>query len=158
MFRKMRREKQAVSPETCRHILQTEGRGVLSLIGDEGWPYGVPMNFYYESAENTLYFHTAKAGHKLDAIRKCSKACFTVIHPDGKDAGDWAWRVTSIIAMGHAECIDDPVRTEKMVRRLALKYYPSADDVEAEIRAAIQHVQLVALPIQHMTGKQIHEK
>ena len=158
MFREMRRARQAVSAEECQRILQTEGRGVLSLAGDDGYPYGLPMNFYYAPEDNAIYFHTGKAGHKLDAIRRCDKACFTVWQQTGKDPGDWAWHVTSVIAMGRAECISDPARTEEMVRRLALKYYPDADAVEAEIRAAIQHVQLVALHIEHMTGKQIHEK
>ena len=158
MFRKMRRIRQQVSPEVCRELLKTAGRGVLSVIGDDGYPYGIPLNFYYEEAENTVYFHCAKQGHKIDAIRSCDKACFTVWANDGKDEGDWAWYVTSVIAMGTAELVDDVAIATDKVRKLGLKYSPLPDEVEEEIASSIHHVQLVAFHIQHMTGKRVHEK
>lgn len=51
MFRNMRRKKQQVSIEMCREILKTEKRGVISVIGDDGYPYGVPVNFYFDDEE-----------------------------------------------------------------------------------------------------------
>ena len=60
--------------------------------------------------------------------------------------------------MGRAQLVDDLAVTTEKVRELGRKYYPNAQDVETEIRAAIQHVQLIAIHIEHMTGKQIHEK
>jgi nitroimidazol reductase NimA-like FMN-containing flavoprotein (pyridoxamine 5'-phosphate oxidase superfamily) len=47
MFRELRRKNKALSDEECIEILKTERRGVLSVIGDEGYPYGMPMNHYY---------------------------------------------------------------------------------------------------------------
>lgn len=73
MFREMRRNKQAVSREGCVQILKTENRGVLSVVGDEGYPYAIPMNFYYEEKEEKLYFHCAREGHKIDAIKNVIK-------------------------------------------------------------------------------------
>ena len=70
MFRPMRRFKQQISDEECREILISEPRGVLSVIGDEGYPYGVPMDHWYSEADGRIYFHCAKEGHKLDADRK----------------------------------------------------------------------------------------
>ena len=158
MFRKMRRAKQEVSLEICRSILHTAGRAVLSVTGDDGYPYGIPVNFYYDQAENTVYLHGSKEGHKIDAIRRCDKVCFTTWDQGFRKEGDWAWYVTSVIAMGRAELVDDLAVTTEKVREMGLKYYPNAEDVETEIRAAIQHVQLIAIHIEHMTGKQIHER
>ena len=69
MFREMRRKKQALSYEDCARILREERRGALSVIGDMGYPYAVPLNFYYDEAEETIYFHCAREGHKIDALK-----------------------------------------------------------------------------------------
>ncbi len=68
MFRKMRRFKQQISEEECTRILKEEKRGVLSMIGDEGYPYGIPLNHWYDEAAGTICFHVAKEGHKIDAL------------------------------------------------------------------------------------------
>ena len=78
MFRKMRRFKQELSKEECIEILKSEPRGVLSMIGDDGYPYGIPMTHWYCEEDGKIYFHGAKEGHKLDAIRKCDKVSFCV--------------------------------------------------------------------------------
>lgn len=70
MFRKMRRFKQQISNEECVEILKNEKRGVLSVIGDNGYPYGIPLNHYYDEKTNSIFFHGAKEGHKIDAIKK----------------------------------------------------------------------------------------
>ena len=73
MFRKMRRFKQELNETECKKILKNEVRGVLSVIGDDGYPYGLPIDYWYDEIENHIYFHGAKEGHKLDAIKKCNK-------------------------------------------------------------------------------------
>ena len=158
MFRKMRRAKQEIAAEECREILKTAGRAVLSLKGDGAYPYGVPVNFVYSEDENTIYIHGAKEGHKIDAIRADNKVCFTVWQEDYKSEGDWAWHLKSVIAFGKAELVEDRALTEEKVRELGLKFYPSEDEVEKEIQSAIDHVQLIAVHIEHMTGKEIYEK
>ena len=80
MFRPMRRSKQALSPEKCQEILQRGTSGVLALSGEGGYPYAVPISYVY--ADGKLYFHSAKAGHKIDAIRSCPKGSFCVIDQD----------------------------------------------------------------------------
>ena len=62
MFRKMRRFKQQITNEECIELLKKEKRGVLSMIGDDGYPYGIPMNHWYCEADGKLYFHSAKEG------------------------------------------------------------------------------------------------
>ena len=78
MFREMRRKKQQLSLEECQEILNNEVRGVLSVNGDNGYPFGIPINYKYSTTENKIYFHGAKKGHKIDAIKMNDKVSFTV--------------------------------------------------------------------------------
>ena len=75
MFREMRRKKQQISKEECINILNQEKRGALAVNGEDGYPYVIPVNFYYDEPAETLYFHGAKTGHKIDSIQKDSKKC-----------------------------------------------------------------------------------
>lgn len=89
MFRPMRRIKQQVSDEECIRILKEEKRAALSVIGDDGYPYTVPIDFYYDESDGRIYLHCAKTGHKIDAIKKCDKVCFTVWNQGYKTEGNW---------------------------------------------------------------------
>lgn len=158
MFRKMRRFNQEVSKEAAIDVLKKSSRGVLSVIGDDGYPYGIPVNFIYDENENSIYIHGAKEGHKIDSIKRCNKVSFTTWDDGFKKEGDWAWTVTSVIVFGHAELIDDINIITDKVRNLGRKYYPSKDEVENEIKNAIDKVLLISLRIDNITGKTIHEK
>lgn len=158
MFRQMRRMKQQVSEEECVRVLREAKRGVLSLIGDGGYPYGVPIDFVYDEEAGKIYFHSAAEGHKIDAIRTCGKACFTVWQNKYRKDGDWSWYVTGVIAFGRAEIVEDRAVVIDKVRKLALKYYPTAEEVEKEIARDGNRVGLIALTVEHMTGKLVHEK
>ena len=157
MFRDMRRYKQAVSESECLEILRAEKRGVLSVIGDDGYPYGIPMDFIYNEDDGKIYFHCANEGHKIDAIKSCDKVCFTTWNK-GYQKEDWSWYVTSVVVFGKAELVTDTERAMDAVRKLGLKYYPEANEVEEEIKHAFSRVQMIALNIEHMTGKLVHEK
>lgn len=158
MFREMRRKKQETSREECIAILKTEKRGVLSVLGDNGYPYAVPMNFYYDENTNKIYFHSAKTGHKLDAIQNCEKVCFTTWNQGLQKDGDWAFYVTSVIVMGKAELVDDEELKIQQVQNLGRKYYPSEQEVQEEMKKNISNVQLIVVNIDNMTGKLVHEK
>ena len=89
MFREMRRFKQQVSQDECKKILKDEKRAAFSVIGDEGYPYTIPINFQYEEADHTIYFHGARAGHKIDAIKHCDKVSFCVHDAGYRKPGNW---------------------------------------------------------------------
>ena len=157
MFRSMRRAAQALTAQECEKVLCACADGVLALCGDGGYPYGIPLDFYYDETEDTIYFHCAKVGHKIDAIRACDKVCFTA-YEQGVQKEDWSYHVRSVICFGRAELVEDADRTCEMARRLGLKYYPDAESVEEELRRDVHRVQIVAIHIEQMTGKQVHEK
>lgn len=158
MFREMRRTKQQVSEERCREVLRNEKRAVLSVAGEDGYPYGVPVNYYYDEDENTIYLHGAMAGHKLDAIKKNDKVCFTVWDEGYLTDDDWAYNVTSVIAFGRAELLSDIEKATEKIRLMGYKYYPEKEAVEEEIRESMHHTQIIGIHIDHMTGKLVNEK
>ena len=80
MFREMRRIKQLLPEDTAKEILARNTGGTLALLGDDDYPYAVPMSYVY--ADGKIYFHCAKEGHKIDAIRNHDKASFCVIDQD----------------------------------------------------------------------------
>ena len=160
MFREMRRKKQELSKEDCARILKAEKRGALSVIGDMGYPYAVPLNFYYDEAEETIYFHCAREGHKIDALKADKKACFTVWDSGTQEKDDWWFHVESVVAFCRAELvpIEDETRILEKLRLLGAKYFPTAETTEREIAEFARRVQLVALHIEHITGKHVREK
>ena len=158
MFRPVRKKKNEISAEAAKQLLHTERRGVFAVNGDDGYPYAVPVNFFYDEEANRIYFHGSRAGHKIDSVRKSDKVCFTVYGNQRFVDGDWAPYVQSTVVFGRCRLIDDPAVTEAKVRELAMKYYPAADEAEEEIRKSLQAVQLYEITIEHLTGKQIHEK
>lgn len=158
MFREIRRTKNGISVEEAKELLRNNRRAALSVNGDDGYPYTIPVNFYYEEEENRIYFHSAKAGHKIDSIKASDKICFTTWNDGYLEDGDWAFYVLSCVVFGRARLIEDRKITEEKVRKLALKYYPTVEEVEEEIRKDINGVQLVEIEIEHISGKKVHEK
>lgn len=159
MFRRMRRAGQQVSEDACKAVLEQEKRAAFSVIGDDGYPYTVPINFYYDGQENKIYFHGAKEGHKADAIRRCDKVCFTVWNQGFKKEGRWEWNATSVVVFGRVKLVTDPAVKEEKLRSLASKYYPTADEVEKEMTGpGFGQVQLFAIEVEQMTGKLVNER
>lgn len=158
MFRPLRRTQKAISDNEAKQLLLTEKRGVLTVNGDDGYPFAFPINFFYDEENGKIYFHGAKSGHKVDALKKSDKVCFTVYGGEHFKEGEWAPYVRSTVVFGRCRLISDPEVTEKKVRTLAFKYYPTEDEVEIEIAKAIRAVQLYEITIEHLCGKQIQEK
>ena len=156
MFRPMRRIKQQLSEEEALEVLKHAKRGVLSVIGDDGWPYGVYLNPHYENGK--IYFHSARVGHKIDALRNDVRASFTIIDEGIKDEGGWAYTFKSVVVFGKVELVENQNEAIEICRRLARRFNPSEADIEDEIRRAASHVQAFALVPEHITCKRVHEK
>ena len=158
MFRPIRRTKRKRDLETAKELLKNEKRAVLSVNGDEGYPYAIPINYFYEEEKEKIYFHGAKAGHKVDSLKKDNKVCFCVYGNDSYKEGDWAPYVQSVVIFGRCNLIDDEEITETKVRQIAEKYYPTKEEIEEEMQRDIKAVQLYEIEIEYMSCKQIHEK
>ena len=157
MFRPMRRFKQQLSDSEALEVLSNAKRGVLSVIGDDGWPYGVWLNPYYRKEDGRIYFHGAKEGHKIDALRKDARASFTVIDDGVRDDGGWAYTFRSVVVFGRIEFVEDHELALELCRELARRFNPSEADIEKEIQMAGARVQVLCLIPEHITGKRAHE-
>ena len=148
-----------VDPQSGRQPLySSDGKIVLAVNGDDGYPFAIPVNYFYDQDQDKIYFHGAKSGHKVDALKKNDKVCFTVYGNEHFEPGDWAPYVQSTVVFGRCRLVEDAAATEARVRELGLKYYPGREEVEKEIAKAIKGVQLYEITIEHLTGKQIQEK
>lgn len=151
MFREMRRFKQQLPNEECIAVLNKNTSGVLSVIGDDGYPYGVPLSYVYNNGK--LYFHSAVFGHKIDAIRKEEKVSFCVIDQDDVHPSEFTTYYRSIIAFGKASIID--VNEEKLeaLDLLSDKYTKGESDKDKEIINGINRLFIIEMEIEHLTGK-----
>lgn len=158
MFRKMRRFKQQITDEECRRILAEEGRGVLSLFGEDGYPYGIPMNYFYDEDENKIYFHCAKEGHKIDALQANGKVSFCVLDKCTYSEGDWACTLHSVIVFGEIHLVSDEKKSFEKLCSLGIKYYPTREEGIETATTNASRTQILELDIHHITGKRVHEK
>ena len=157
MFRKMRRSPQALTQEEIYDLLINEKRGVLSVQGDDGYPYGFPINHYYDAEDGRLYFHGANFGHHIDAIKKDPKVSYCVFGQDSQEEGDWAKYVRSVIVFGKAELIDDRDEIERICRKLCAKFPCTQEYVESEIKKDAARTLCIAISIEDINGKLVHE-
>lgn len=157
MFREMRRKKQALTEEEIIKILKNGTAGVLAVDGDGGYTYAVPLSYVYHDGK--IFFHCAKSGHKLDAIRRNPKASFCVIGQDQVMPQEYTTYFRSVIAFGKARILETDAEKWAALRLLAEKYYPEAgaqahDDA---IRHDYAPVCIVELIVEYMTGKEAIE-
>lgn len=153
-FRPMRRQKRQMGEGECEDILSRATSGVLSLAGDEGWPYGVPLSFVYEDGK--IYFHGAKKGQKLDAARNSARASFCVIDRDEVDAEHYTTNYKSVIAFGTIRELTDSAQIRAAIELLAKKYNPADSEEHREkfILDELAAMAMLSLEICHMTGKE----
>ena len=157
MFRKMVRAHQQISKEECIEVLKTEPRGVLSVIGDGGYPYGAPMNHWYCEADGKLYFHSGMKGHRPDAMEACDKASFCVYDAGYRREGEWALNIRSVIVFGRLKKVEDPEAALAFIRAMSAKFTDDTTYVEREIAQAMDHTLIFTLEPEHMTGKLVNE-
>lgn len=153
MFRELTRKKQQLSMEDCIHLLKTEPRGVLSVLGDNGYPYGLPIDHWYNEEDGCLYFHSGKQGHKVDAMLRCPKVSFCVYDQGFRKAGDWALNIKSVIVFGRIEIVENPEEAIDLARKLSFKYTDDAEYIEAEIRSFSHALLCFRLIPEQIAGK-----
>lgn len=153
MFRTMRRKKQILAPEECVEILNRETSGVLSVIGDAGYPYAVPLSYAY--SDSKIYFHSANSGHKIDAIAQNDKASFCIISQDKVIPQEYTTYFRSVIIFGKVRVLEDATEKRKALEALLDKYSPDYKQGGlTEIDRLFKQTSAVELSIEHMTGKE----
>lgn len=153
MFRKMRRARQQLDAADCVRILKSAEYGVLAVSGDDGYPYAVPLNYVY--TDGRIYFHCAKSGHKLDAIRSSDKVSFCAVGTGSLAPERFATDYESVIAFGRASVVEDEAELLAAIRLLMKELAPehTQQEYEAELSAYRSALCILRLDIEHMTAK-----
>ena len=164
MFREIRKKRNKIEDSAAEELLQNSRRGVLAVNGDDGYPYAIPLNYFYDRENRKIYFHGARAGHKVDALRACDKVCFTVYGNETireeetagllfLGAGDENLQIIRCHLMENSS-----EKAMEMLKRFAMKYYPNEQLADEEIAQAGRAVQMFEIEIEHMSGKEVQEK
>ena len=157
MFREMRRKKQQLEESECVEILKNEKRGVLSVIGDDGYPYGIPMDHYYHEENGKIYFHCALEGHKMDAVKACDKVSYCVFDEGYRNEGEWALNIKSVIVFGRVRVLDDHEQGLRMAELLAEKFTDDRAYIDHELNHSGPRMACLEITPEHMTGKLVNE-
>lgn len=157
MFRDLSRKNKQLPTAVCIDLLKAETRGVLSVLGDEGYPYGTPMNHYYCEEDGCIYFHCGRSGHRLDALRRQDKVSFCVYSQGYRNEGEWALNVQSVVVFGRMEIIDSTDEVLRIIIPLCHKFTHDEAYIRNEIARSAKGTLLLKLTPEHICGKLVNE-
>lgn len=152
MHREIRSKENALDNEKAQTIISKGSYGVLSTMGADGYPYGVPLNYAYW--ENCICFHCALKGHKLENIAFNDKVCFTVVTRSDILANAFDTDYESAVAFGTALEVTERSEKEAILISILNKY--SADFVRAGKYYMQKHwdaTKVYKMEIDYLTGK-----
>ena len=158
MFRSIRKKKNDIGIDAAKELLLNCRRGILAMNGVEGYPYAIPINFYYDKENNKIYFHGARVGHKIEALLARDKVCFTVYGNETIKEEPWAPFVQSAVVFGRCYLMKSNPDSMVRLKQFAMKYYPEEDLVDEEIRKVGKATQLFEIEIEHISGKEVEER
>ena len=157
MFRELLRKNKELPTVECIDLLKNETRGVLSVLGDGDYPYGMPMNHWYNEEDGCIYFHCGKVGHRLEALKKHDKVSFCIYDSGYRNPGEWALNVKSVIVFGRMEIIDDRSQIIEITTKLSHKFTQDEAYIQEEIRQHSSRTLLLKLTPEHICGKHVVE-
>lgn len=155
-FRKMRRIRQQLPESAVLAILAQSTSGTLALLGDNGYPYAVPLSYVY--TDGKIYFHSALSGHKVDAIRENDKASFCIVSQDDVHPSSYTTYFRSVIAFGRVHIVDEESERVEAARALGNRYNPGDDAaLQAELSKGLSRMLVIRFDIEHIAGKEAIE-
>ena len=159
MFRPVRKKANEISVEEAKKLLRESRRGVLAVNGDDGYPYAVPINYLYDEETQVIIFHGSKVGHKVDALKRSDKVCFTVYGNETVETDEaWAPFLESAVVFGRCRLVADRGESDALCKKFAMKYYPTEKMVDDEVAASGKAVQMFRISIDHISGKKVQER
>ncbi|MEG0830223.1 MAG: pyridoxamine 5'-phosphate oxidase family protein [Anaerovoracaceae bacterium] len=152
MNRKMFKTERQLSAEDTIKLLASGTEGTLCLNGDEGYPYGSPMNYVYFN--DAIYFHGALYGYKYDAIKGDSKACFSAIIRSQVAPELFTTRFESVIAFGNVELVENPEERQQVMEKFIQVFSPDFIDGGMKfIKGALGKTSVIKMTIKEIKGK-----
>ena len=159
MFKPIRKKINEIDRSAVEDLLQSNRRGILAMNGDNGYPYAIPINYFYDCVGQKIYFHGAKVGHKVELLKASDKVCFTVYGNERIDeAESWAPYMQSVVVFGKCRLLEPGPESIARLKEFAMKYYPNETLADEEIARSGRAAQIFEITIEHMSGKQVQEK
>ena len=159
MFRPIRRKKNEISLQAAQQLLREARRGVLAVNGDDGYPYAIPINYLYDEETQVIIFHGSKVGHKVDALKRSDKVCFTVYGNETVETDEaWAPFLESAVVFGRCHLVADRGESDALCKKFAMKYYPTEKMVDDEVATSGKAVRMFRIEIEHISGKRVQER
>lgn len=152
MFREIRRKDRVLDEKGIVELLETGEYGFLSMVGTDGFGYGIPISFVKEG--ESLYFHCAPEGYKLECFRENPKVSFCVVGKTRVIPNQFTTAYESALAFGtiHMELSEEECR--HALRLLAKKYCPGFEVIgEKYIDKSFHRTNVLRLEIEHISGK-----
>ena len=151
----MRRNKQLLSIEDTITVLNRCTNGVLACLGDEEYPYAVPVSYVYFN--DKIYLHSSKSGHKIDAIMKNPKVSFSVIDEDTIVSEKYTTYFRSVLAFGKARIVEGDEWLEAF--KALVEKYSGDQPEEAKYKeiAGCRQTYMIAIDVEHISGKEAIE-
>lgn len=151
LFHEMRRKDRKLSDEKAAEILYNGVFGVLSTAGEDGYAYGVPLNYVYEG--DSIYFHCATKGKKLVNLEYNDKVSFCVISKSVILAEKFTSDFQSVIAFGKASEVSDEEKL-KAFTALINKYSPDYIEKGIEMIEKVgSSAKVIKIEVEYLTGK-----
>ena len=117
MNREMRKKERQASQQAVKEMLLRGTEGTLSMHGDDGYPYGLPVNYIY--FHDAIYIHTLNQGYKIDALKANPKVCFSIIVRSEIIPRLYTARYESIVATGDAEFVENESERKQAMEALS---------------------------------------
>ena len=153
---KIRRQDRLLDEARAREILASAHYGYLSMIDLDGKPYGVPLNFVWDSEGlgDCIYFHCANDGRKLDIIECHEFVSFCVVGDVNLLPSQFTTEYESIILNGEATIITSDEERMYALELLLKKLSPNDMEVGMKYaRKSFYRTELVRIDIETWSGK-----
>jgi len=154
----IRRADKVMSQAQTLATVQQGYCGRLATIGEDGYPYCVPM--LYVLLKDVLHLHNAKTrGHLRTNVEHESRVCFEVdepgdIFPYGRFECDTSVAFRSVILFGKIRVVDEVESKQQFFEALMLKYAKIEWERPKGFFPRLDEIMLYAIKIERMTGKE----
>lgn len=151
MYREMRRKDRLLSEEAMNEIINTAPYGVLSTIGEDGIPYGVPLSYVYK--DNNIYFHSAVVGHKLDNIKFNNNVSFCIVTDVENIPDKFSTKYKSVVVFGTVNEVNEEEKED--VFKLILEKF-SGNFMESGmdyVKKSGKNAKIFKINIDHISAK-----
>ncbi len=150
-MKNVRRKDREIGRIEAIKILETAEYGVLSTVGSDGQPYGMPLSYVYKG--DALYFHCAIAGHKLDNIAHNSNVSFCAVGRTKVLPDSFGTEYESTVIFGNAVEIQGAERDSALVWLLEKYCADYVTEGLKYIELKDKATKVIKMVIRHMSGK-----